>query len=112
MADGHRSEPRSDNQAEKALLARTPAVIAPGHSFDSVTDAISHTVLSKRTPLGWFLGFGIAFILLMVLNVNIVKLIMVGTGIWGINIPVGWAFAGRSPSSTSSGGSGSATRER
>ena len=75
-----------------ALLARTPAVIAPGHSFDSVTATIAHTVLSKRTPLGWFLGFGIAFMLLMVLNLTIGKLLMTGIGIWGNNIPVGWAF--------------------
>ena len=53
-----------------ALLARTPAVIAPGHTFRTVTEAISHTVLSKRTPLGWFLGFGVAFVLLLVLNVT------------------------------------------
>src|SRR5688572_13287449 len=74
------------------LLARTPAVIAPGHSFDSVTETIAHTVLSKRTPLGWFLGFGVAFLLLMVMNLTIGKLLMTGIGIWGNNIPVGWAF--------------------
>src|SRR5687768_2813859 len=75
-----------------ALLARTPAVIAPGHSFDSVTDSIAHTVLAKRTPIGWFLGFGIAFMLLMLLNLTIGKLLMTGIGIWGNNVPVGWAF--------------------
>src|SRR5262245_65156953 len=75
-----------------ALLARTPAVIAPGHTFNSVTDAISHAVLSKRTPLGWFLGFAIAFGLLMVLNLTIGNLLLTGIGIWGNNIPVGWAF--------------------
>ena len=74
------------------LLARTPAVIEPGHTFDSVTETISHTVLSKKTPLGWFLGFGIAFALLMILNMTIGNLLMTGIGIWGNNIPVGWAF--------------------
>src|SRR3954452_3681951 len=74
------------------LLARTPAVIAPGHTFESVTDSITHAVLSKRTPVGWFFGFAIAFILLMVLNVTIVKLLLTGIGIWGNNVPVGWAF--------------------
>src|SRR3954464_14047463 len=78
--------------AMAALLARTPAVIAPGHTFESVTDSISHIVLSKRTPIGWFLGFAIAFVLLMVLNVTIAKLLLTGIGIWGNNVPVGWAF--------------------
>ena len=78
--------------AEAALLARTPAVITPGHTFNSVTDTISHVVLTKRTPIGWFLGFFIAFCLLMVLNMTIGNLLLTGIGIWGNNIPVGWAF--------------------
>ncbi|MBI1926655.1 hydrogenase, partial [Candidatus Poribacteria bacterium] len=42
-------------------------VIGPGHTYASVTDQISAIVLSRRTPRGWFIGFGIAFILVMVL---------------------------------------------
>ena len=40
---------RTVSTAEAALLARTPAVITPGHTFNSVTDTISHVVLTKRT---------------------------------------------------------------
>ena len=90
MADHPQS--RVNAQAEKQLLARTPEVIAPGHTFETVTETISHVVMSKRTPLGWFLGFGIAFLLLMILNLTIGNLLMTGIGIWGNNIPVGWAF--------------------
>ena len=64
----------------------------PGHTFESVTETISHVVLTKRTPIGWLLGFFIAFVLLMVLNVTIGNLLLTGIGIWGNNIPVGWAF--------------------
>ncbi|HZI65341.1 MAG TPA: hydrogenase, partial [Thermoanaerobaculia bacterium] len=85
----HRIAATSD---ASALMARTPAVIAPGHTFDTVTDVISHTVLTKRTPIGWFLGFGVAFVLLLVLNMTIGKLLLTGIGIWGNNVPVGWAF--------------------
>jgi molybdopterin-containing oxidoreductase family membrane subunit len=70
----------------------TPAVIAPGHTFNSVTDRIAAIILSRRTPLGWFFGFAIAFAFLMLLNVTIVHLVMTGIGIWGNNVPVGWAF--------------------
>ena len=80
------------NAAHEALLARTPDVIAPGHTFGSVTDKISGIVLTHRTPIGWFMGFAIAFVFLMILNVTIVKLLFTGIGIWGNNIPVGWAF--------------------
>jgi Ni/Fe-hydrogenase subunit HybB-like protein len=75
-----------------ALLARTPAVIETGHTFESVTETIGRVVLSKRTPLGWFFGFFIAFMLLMIMNLTIGKLLLEGVGIWGNNVPVGWAF--------------------
>jgi len=78
--------------AHRDLLARTPDVIAPGHTFGSVTDKISGIVLTHRTPLGWLVGFAVAFIFLMILNVTIAKLLFTGVGIWGNNIPVGWAF--------------------
>ena len=71
---------------------RTPPVIAPGHNFATVTDTISNIVLTKRTPIGWFFGFAIAFAFLMLLNVTIGHLLMTGIGIWGNNVPVGWAF--------------------
>jgi molybdopterin-containing oxidoreductase family membrane subunit len=69
-----------------------PAVIAPGHTFESVTDKISGIVLTKWTPIGWFFGFAIAFGLLMLLNLTIGNLLLTGIGIWGNNVPVGWAF--------------------
>ena len=83
---------RGSSGAEAALLSRTPPVITPGHTFNSVTDTISHVVLTKRTPLGWFLGFFVAFVLLMILNMTIGNLLLTGIGIWGNNVPVGWAF--------------------
>ena len=70
-----------------------PPVIAPGHTFGSVTDKISAIVLTRKTSLGWWFGFSIAFALVNVLMVSIVYLLAVGTGIWGINLPVGWGFA-------------------
>ena len=40
-----------------------PPVIAPGHTFGTVTDKISSIVLTRKTSLGWYAGFGIAFAL-------------------------------------------------
>jgi Ni/Fe-hydrogenase subunit HybB-like protein len=69
-----------------------PALIGPGHTFGTVTDKISAIVLGRRTPLAWFVGFGIGFSLLMVLLVTITNLLFRGIGIWGPNVPVGWGF--------------------
>jgi molybdopterin-containing oxidoreductase family membrane subunit len=77
-------------------MSKSPShrpLISPGHTFGSVTDKISSIVLSRRTPRGWYIGFGISFALLMVLLYAVAVLLVRGVGIWGINIPVAWGFA-------------------
>ena len=69
-----------------------PPIIAPGYTFGSVTDKISSIVLARRTPLGWYFGFGLSFLLTLLLLVAVTYLVFKGIGIWGNNIPVGWAF--------------------
>jgi Ni/Fe-hydrogenase subunit HybB-like protein len=68
-------------------------LIGPGYDFASVSDKISSIVLTKGTPRGWYIGFGLVFVLVMMLQYAIAYLFLKGVGIWGINIPVGWAFA-------------------
>ncbi len=68
-------------------------VLAPGHSFGSVTDKISSIVLTRGTGKKWMGGFAVAIALLLTLNLAITVLFAKGVGIWGINIPVGWGFA-------------------
>ncbi len=67
--------------------------IEPGHTYASVTDKISSVVLTRPLGIGWLLGFAFLFGVVMVLNLAIGYLIVKGTGIWGINIPIGWGFA-------------------
>ncbi len=70
-----------------------PPVLEPGHTFATVTDKISAIVLTTRTPKGWLIGFAISFALTMMLFAAVAYLLVRGTGIWGINIPVAWGFA-------------------
>ncbi len=72
---------------------RTGELIAPGHTFGSVTDKISSIVQARKTPRRWWIGFGLAFLLTMVLFNSIGYLLLEGVGIWGVNVPVGWGFA-------------------
>jgi molybdopterin-containing oxidoreductase family membrane subunit len=67
-------------------------VVGPGYTFGSVTDKISTIVLTRRTPVGWWLGFTLAFSLLMLLFVSLSYVLAKGVGLWGINVPVGWGF--------------------
>ncbi|HEX8476089.1 MAG TPA: NrfD/PsrC family molybdoenzyme membrane anchor subunit [Pyrinomonadaceae bacterium] len=73
-------------------ITPTPPVLGAEHTFASVTDKISALVLRKRTPIGWFIGFTISFLLTMMLFGTIAHLVLTGIGIWGNNVPVGWAF--------------------
>ena len=50
-------------------------------------------MLTRPTSNGWFIGFGIAFLLTMMLLYAISYLFVKGVGIWGITIPIGWGFA-------------------
>jgi Ni/Fe-hydrogenase subunit HybB-like protein len=72
---------------------RKVPILEPGHTFASVTDKISSIVLTTRTPRYWWIGFFISFLLTMLLLLSVTYLFVVGTGIWGINIPIGWGFA-------------------
>jgi len=68
-------------------------VLQPGYTYASVTQKISSIVLARRTPRGWFIGFGIAFMLVLMLMYAVAVLFVRGVGIWGVNIPVAWGFA-------------------
>ena len=67
-------------------------ILGPGHTLRSVTEKISDIVLRLRTPISWFLGFTVAFLLLQGLLLAIAMLLFKGVGVWGINIPVGWGM--------------------
>jgi Ni/Fe-hydrogenase subunit HybB-like protein len=79
------------SEVNMAKYAPAP-VIEPGHTPRSVTDKISSVVLTRKTPLGWLVGFGIAFGIVMVLLYTITLLFLRGVGLFGINVPVGWGF--------------------
>ena len=51
-----------------SLLRPDAPILAPGHTYASVTDHISAIVLTGRTPRGWYIGFGLAFALVIVLG--------------------------------------------
>jgi molybdopterin-containing oxidoreductase family membrane subunit len=68
-------------------------VLEPGHSFESVTEKISAIVLTRPLSAGWVLGLMFCGGIVMMLGTAISWLLLKGTGIWGINIPVGWGFA-------------------
>jgi molybdopterin-containing oxidoreductase family membrane subunit len=78
---------------EERAADPTKRILGPGQDYHSVTEKISGIILTKHTGKGWLIGFGIAFLMFMLLQYALYVLVTVGVGIWGINIPVGWGFA-------------------
>jgi Ni/Fe-hydrogenase subunit HybB-like protein len=72
-------------------LQETP-VILPGHDFETVTETISEVPLSRRFPLGWIGFLLVALAGAGMLQMALGYLVLKGIGIWGNNVPVGWAF--------------------
>jgi len=71
---------------------RAPLIVG-GHDFASLTDAVCAVIERPRPPRAWYIAFGISVLTLTMLGAMIGYLILTGTGVWGINIPVAWGFA-------------------
>jgi Ni/Fe-hydrogenase subunit HybB-like protein len=78
---------------ESADSAAAAPVLAPGHTYASVTDKISAIVLVRPYNWRWFLGLAIGLCMTMVLFTSLTVLLLRGVGIWGIDVPVMWGFA-------------------
>ncbi len=80
-----------DQNRDETLLYKAP-FIGPGHTPATVTDKISSIVL-ERLPMWWYGLFAASFLVFMVMLNAIGYLLIKGTGVWGVNIPVGWGWA-------------------
>ena len=68
-------------------------VIAPGHTFASITEKIGAIVLRRPIMKGWVFGMLICFMILQWFLFAVCWLFYKGVGVWGVNIPIGWGFA-------------------
>ena len=82
-------------QSEAELLdnpvAGHPTLILRSPDFHSVTDVVAE-VAERPTPIGWWLFFIPSLALLGLLGVAVSWLFWEGIGIWGLMVPVGWAW--------------------
>ncbi|KRA35562.1 hydrogenase [Rhodanobacter sp. Root627] len=68
-------------------------LLEPGQSLAGVTDHVSDIVLKRPTGRLWLAAFALSLALTGLLATGIVWLLMRGVGIWGLDMPVAWAFA-------------------
>ncbi len=86
------------NTAESNISPSAPVdapLITGNQSFSSVTRRISEIVEVelKKTPKAWYIAFSITSSLAGMMTLMIGWLLWEGTGIWGLNNPVGWGWA-------------------
>lgn len=86
-------DPADNEKLTSTAVMETEEVLAPGHTYRSVSDRISDMVLTWPVGYKWAAGLAIALGLLFTLHVALAWVFTIGVGVWGINIPVGWGFA-------------------
>jgi len=80
------------HSAHTADAIDDPPLFGKDLSFHDVTELISsHT--EKKTPTAWFGAFALANAGLLLLVGMVAYLFWNGTGVWGLNNPVGWGYA-------------------
>ena len=79
------------SNAEDDPRQRAPLVLG-NHDFSTVTDLVCEIVEKRKAPKAWYVAFGISATLAAVFFAMIGYLFLKGIGVWGLNIPVGWAF--------------------
>lgn len=83
----------SDNQKiyhEESIFP--PPLVAGKHDFHSVTEAVCG-VVEKPINIKWLLALSVSATVMSILVASIGYLFWEGTGIWGLNNPVGWGWA-------------------
>jgi molybdopterin-containing oxidoreductase family membrane subunit len=73
--------------------AATRPILPPDQSYGDVTDQLAGIPLHFPARRRWLIALAVSSALLGLLFVSSVVLFSRGVGIWGLNIPVNWAFA-------------------
>ena len=64
-----------------------------GYSYATISDKISDIVLTRPTHWGFHVGLVLCTLLTLLFIIAMAYLFKTGVGIWGVDIPVAWAFA-------------------
>lgn len=80
--------------ATNASPLQSEPVIGPNHDYGTITEKITDICLGKQSPpVFWYIGLLTGLALAGGLAHGAIWLFIKGTGIWGLNVPVGWGFA-------------------
>lgn len=78
--------------SQKTTYIPEPELVQGNHTFGSITSLVGD-IVETPAPRWWYIVFAISSLLLGLLLAMLVYLIWEGTGVWGLNNPVGWGWA-------------------
>ena len=76
-----------------AIIGQSGSLLDPNLTIEGVGDLVAGLPERKLHPLVWFKILGVASLLICLLMISITWLLVKGTGVWGLKIPVAWGFA-------------------
>ena len=79
--------------ADDPRLDPVAPLIEPPHDYETISDAVGSVVIERPHPPAWWLTFGIGFFFLCIFGTSVTYLFAMGTGTWGVTIPIAWGFA-------------------
>jgi len=82
----------SDKVTKNHNLISEPPLVEGNPTFGDITEKVS-SIVEGKAPKGWLIAFLFSVSALLILKGSILYLIWEGTGIWGLNNPVGWGWA-------------------
>jgi molybdopterin-containing oxidoreductase family membrane subunit len=80
-------------EEREEIFGQMGPMIDPSLTVEGVGDAVAGVPERKVMPYQWFLVLGVATMLLGLLGLSITALLIKGTGLWGLKMPVAWGFA-------------------
>lgn len=78
--------------SQKLTYIPEPELVHGNHTFGSITRLVGD-IVETPAPKWWYVAFTISFLLLGLLLTMLAYLVWEGTGVWGLNNPVGWGWA-------------------
>jgi len=81
-----------DMPSNKEPVDRRVPLVDPPTDFHGVTEAVCQPI-ERKTPIGWWIFFLVSLAGALLYAASTAYLVWIGTGIWGLNNPVGWGWA-------------------
>jgi molybdopterin-containing oxidoreductase family membrane subunit len=78
--------------SQKLTYIPEPELVQGNHTFGSITRLVGD-IVETPAPKWWYVAFAVSNALLGLLLAMLAYLIYEGTGVWGLNNPVGWGWA-------------------